>query len=163
MKYCECVWIKSLYNTYLDLIALFGVKSHPLIVLGSIGYFLVLNPLNGGTLHKATDLDHRQYCTGYSITICTHGKYASWYTVYSVSYHNVFTSAILKLHLIVGPESSFSCVWTSWCSTASWGSNASVWWRQTEGTAISCKSHPQLLHWGAVVPPVSHCIVLRSC
>lgn len=45
--------------TYLDLIALPGVKSHPLIVLGGIGNFLVLNPLDGGAFHKAADLDHK--------------------------------------------------------------------------------------------------------
>lgn len=44
---------------YLDLVALSGIKAHPLVVLGGIWDFLVIDPLNGGVLHKATDLDHR--------------------------------------------------------------------------------------------------------
>lgn len=42
--------------TYLDLIALPGVESHPLIVLAGIGYFLVINPLNGCALQEGADL-----------------------------------------------------------------------------------------------------------
>lgn len=45
-----------LHVLHLDLIALPVVKSHPLIVLGGVWNFLVLNPLNGGALQKTTDL-----------------------------------------------------------------------------------------------------------
>lgn len=135
-NFCRC-------STYLDLIALPGVESHPLIVLAGIGNFLVINPLNGGVFQEGTDL--RNTCH----VVCT--------LVHSLLLNG---NVRLRVYLIVGPESSFTCIWTSWCSTTSWGSNTSVWWWQTEGTAIRSKSHPQLLHWSAIVSPVLHGIVL---
>lgn len=65
-------------------------------------------------------------------------------------------------NLIVGPESSFTSVWASRCSTTSWSSNSSVWGCQAEGTAISSKPHPQLLHRGSLDPPVLHGVVLQT-
>lgn len=53
-------------STYLGLIALFAVKSHPLAVLGGIGDLLVIDPLDGRTLQEGTDLEDQRHICSFS-------------------------------------------------------------------------------------------------
>lgn len=69
---------------------------------------------------------------------------------------------LCKLYLIIGPEASFTRIWSSRCSATSWSSDTSVWWSQTEGTTIGSKSHPQLLSRGTIVSPVLHGKILQK-
>lgn len=133
---------KHTCGTYLGLIALFVVKSHPLTVLGGIGDLLVINPLDRCTLQEGTDLeDQRNVSPG---STPARGF------------------AFQSTNLVIGPESSFTSVWASRRSATSWSSNSSARGSQAEGTTISSKAHPQLLHWGSVVPPVLHGVVLQT-